>query len=198
MSIKESDSDPFETSMGLILRTREKDPESERRFVQIYFPLVMSWCRKGGLRFQDSQDISQDALSTAVRKLKHFRKDKPEHKFRAWLNKIVRHAAIDFAEKQEKQFKATGGSGSFFNQIAFESAASETGSNNELIFNRALELVRANFKKKHYEAFVRVAINGMDPEQVARELGISRNVVYQAKSRILKQLKTDLRGFIDA
>lgn len=45
-------------------------------------------------------------------------------------------------------------------------------------------------------AFNRVAIHGERPDVVAKEMGLSLNAVFVAKSRVLSKLREDAAGFV--
>ena len=59
----------------------------------------------------------------------------------------------------------------------------------QMVLARCMEQVRKEFDTKVLEAFELYAIKGMPVEQVAERLGMSRNAVYIAKSRVLSRLR---------
>ena len=64
-------------------------------------------------------------------------------------------------------------------------------------FYGALELVRAEFEDRTWQAFWRVTVEEKTTADVAEALGISVNAVRLAKSRVLRRLRTELEGLID-
>ena len=60
-----------------------------------------------------------------------------------------------------------------------------------------LDLVRAEFEDRTWEAFRRVAIERQSPARVAVELGMSIQAVYKAKSRVLRRLRQELDGLME-
>jgi RNA polymerase sigma-70 factor (ECF subfamily) len=58
---------------------------------------------------------------------------------------------------------------------------------------RALEVVRAEFEPRTWDAFWRVAIDGQSPAETAEAMRLSLSAVYQAKSRALRRLRRELR-----
>ena len=58
-----------------------------------------------------------------------------------------------------------------------------------LIVPIELDLVRAEFEDRTWDAFRRVVIQRQVPARVAVELGMSIESVYQAKSRVLRRLR---------
>jgi RNA polymerase sigma-70 factor (ECF subfamily) len=58
---------------------------------------------------------------------------------------------------------------------------------------RALDVVRAEFEPRTWEAFWRIAIDGQSPAETAAAMQLSLSAVYQAKSRVLRRLRRELR-----
>jgi RNA polymerase sigma-70 factor (ECF subfamily) len=48
-----------------------------------------------------------------------------------------------------------------------------------------------------WQAFRRQVIDDRPPAEVAAELGVSLNAVIQAKSRVMKRLRAELRGLVE-
>jgi RNA polymerase sigma-70 factor, ECF subfamily len=59
--------------------------------------------------------------------------------------------------------------------------------------HRALEVVRAEFEPRTWDAFWQVAIDGQSPAETAAAMKLSLAAVYQAKSRVLRRLRRELR-----
>ena len=62
---------------------------------------------------------------------------------------------------------------------------------------RALDLVRPEFKKRTLEAVLLVVVEGHDPADVARKLGMTVGAVYTAKSKVLSRLREVMGEWID-
>jgi RNA polymerase sigma-70 factor (ECF subfamily) len=57
--------------------------------------------------------------------------------------------------------------------------------------------VRDDFEPRTWDAFWRVTIDGQSPADVAADLGVSANVVYLARSRVLRRLADQFAELID-
>jgi RNA polymerase sigma-70 factor (ECF subfamily) len=78
------------------------------------------------------------------------------------------------------------------------SASEETAARDtHTLLHRALELVRLDFEDRTWQAFWRVTVEGQAVADVARDLGMSRNAVYIARSRILQRLHEEFGDLID-
>src|SRR4051812_19850568 len=84
------------TSASLLDRIRADDPEAWRRFVQLYSPLVYSWCRRAGLNTEDTADLTQEVFRSVAGHVGSFRRDRPGDTFRGWLWTITRNKLRDF------------------------------------------------------------------------------------------------------
>ncbi len=62
------------------------------------------------------------------------------------------------------------------------------------IIVRALELIKSQFEETTWQAFWKVAVDGLSPSDVSSQLGISLGAVYTAKSRVLSLLRRELQG----
>ena len=58
-----------------------------------------------------------------------------------------------------------------------------------------LERIEPEFTPPTWQAFRRWVVEGMDPEQVAAELGTSLTAVYNAKFRVMKRLRQVAQDF---
>jgi RNA polymerase sigma-70 factor (ECF subfamily) len=72
--------------------------------------------------------------------------------------------------------------------IEEESNASEDV---QLLYCRILYLIRNEFSDTNWRAFEMAVVEDIRPAEAAQALGISRNQVYLAKSRILKRLREE-------
>jgi RNA polymerase sigma-70 factor (ECF subfamily) len=57
-----------------------------------------------------------------------------------------------------------------------------------------MEKIEAEFQPKTWQAFLSLAIEGVNPELVAAELGLSLDSVYAAKSRVLRRLRQEAKN----
>ena len=65
------------------------------------------------------------------------------------------------------------------------------------VAHRLLARIEPLFEPASLAAFRRVVIDGQKPRDVAAELGLSVNAVLVAKSRVLRQLRRELKGLTD-
>ena len=64
---------PESTSTSLLRRVKAQDQQAWRQLVDLYGPLVYTWCRQSGLREEDAADIGQEVFSAVSIHLSGFR-----------------------------------------------------------------------------------------------------------------------------
>ena len=65
------------------------------------------------------------------------------------------------------------------------------------LVNRALDVMQAEFRDEVWQACWKQTVEGRKAADVAQEMGLPINVVYLAKSRVLRRLREELDGLMD-
>jgi RNA polymerase sigma-70 factor (ECF subfamily) len=193
----------MDTSVSLLDRLRQgPDGDDWRRLVDLYTPLIRGWLRRHGLPPQEADDLVQEVLAVVVRRLPDFRREERTGAFRRWLRTIAVNCVRDFWKRQRTRPRATGDS-DFLRVLEQledpDSALSRLWDeeHDRHVMQRLLEMIRPQFTAPTWRAFQRVALEGVPPDQVATELGLSVNAVFIAKSRVLCRLHQEGAGLID-
>ena len=190
-------SDPNLTSLSLLERAAADDQQAWVELSQRYGGLVYHWCRKSGLSSNDAADVFQEVFRAVARNLSNFHRDAGAGGFRAWLWTITRNKLRDFARASNGKARAAGGTSHYDRLLQLpeeeliELSQSSQDAESALVAQK-LELIRSEFRPKTFEAFYRVTVENHPVEMVAEELGLSAASVYQAKSRVLHRLRTEL------
>ena len=186
---------PPGTSLTLLQRLLDNEPEAWRIMVQLYTPLLCHWCTRGGVRGADAEDVVQEVFGAAASGLPKFRREREGDSFRAWLRGITRNMLMVHFRRASRQPQASGDS-AVFSQLAAvadpaatDFAEEDPPSELEALRRRALELVRGQVEERTWRAFWLTAIEGHAPAEVAASLGVSATAVRMAKSRVLHRLK---------
>ena len=186
------------TSTSLLERVQAQEPEAWQRLVDLYGPTVYGWCRQSGLQAEDAADVMQEVFGAVARGVANFRRDRPGDSFRAWLRTIARTKLCDHFRRLGRQPQPRGGTTAQQNlaQLAQpdpDSLLPEDGrAADRELWQRAMEMVRAEFEPRTWEAFWRLAIERRPGADVAADLGISLQAAYQAKYRVLKRIRREL------
>ena len=183
------------TSISLIKRVRERDQVAWERLTLLYTPVVYRWIRSSDLSRDDASDLVQDIFHSVVKSLDDFGAEGKPTKFRAWLWGITRHRLMDYFRKRQSEPRAVGGSDMQFilSEIPHDPPQEAPDEVNTLT-QRALQLIKTDFKESTWQAFWRVTVEEQAPSDVASDLGMSVAAVYTAKSRVLAHLRIELEG----
>jgi RNA polymerase sigma-70 factor (ECF subfamily) len=190
------------TSLTLLQRLRDNEPEAWRTMVQLYTPLICHWCARGGVRGADAEDVVQEVFRATATSLEQFRREREGDSFRAWLRAITRNMILLHFRRANRQPQGSGGTEAFtqLQEVAEGQtpAAEEEDppSEVEALRLRALELVRDQVEQRTWQAFWLTAIEEHSPNEVAASLGVSPAAVRVAKSRVLRRLREQFSELI--
>lgn len=177
----------METPVSLLERIRQPASADWPRFVDLYTPILFDWAHRLGARSSDAADLVQDVFAVLVVELPRFQYD-PARSFRGWLMTILRNT-------WRKRLRRPAGLP--LDHVAEPAARADDVGEAEYrqhLAGRALELMRADFDPTTWKAFYEVVVNGRGGDEVAREFGMKRNAMYQARSRVLRRLREELDG----
>ena len=182
------------TSASLIQSVKAADPEAWQRLADLYGPVVYAWCRQAGLTEVDTADVAQNVFLAVFKNVRQFRREGPEHSFRGWLWKITRNEVLMFFRARNKEPRAAGGTDAqqllqeMPEFLASHTAPSSPGTRT-LLARRALLSLRSEFEDRTWQAFWRLAIDGLSAPEVADELAMTPAAVRQAKHRVVARLR---------
>jgi RNA polymerase sigma-70 factor (ECF subfamily) len=183
------------TSLTLLERLRgAANPQDWQCFVRLYAPLLYRWARQVGAQDADAADLVQDVFTLVYRKLPTFTPTRPGS-FRAWMRTALvnrwrdacRRRAVRPGLAEEQQLEA----------VPALDDSSQEREDCERLVARALELIRPEFQPRTWQAFWDFFTSGQEAAVVAGRLGVSVDVVYSAKCRVLRRLRQELVGELD-
>jgi RNA polymerase sigma-70 factor (ECF subfamily) len=190
------------TSLSLLDRLREpSDSLAWQQLVALYTPFIQNWLRHALLQPADAEDLTQEVLVTLVRELPNFQHGGRPGAFRAWLRLVTVNRLREFWRSGRHRPAATGDTA--FGQMLAELEDPASGlsqlwdrEHDQHVIQRGLELIAPEFTASTWQAFQRLRA-GEEPAAVAASLGLSRNAVLIAKSRILARLRQEIARIID-
>jgi RNA polymerase sigma-70 factor, ECF subfamily len=183
------------TSASLLGRLQEgTDPAAWSRFVQLYTPILHTWCRRLGLSEPDTADFIQDVFVILVQQLPRFRYDATQS-FRAWLKTVLMNIWRNYERKRARLPLASHNPESIAESDPGKMIDAEE--HRAFLLRRAMEIAKANFEPTTWKACWEFVVHDRPAEEVAAEFLISVNAVYLAKSRVLRHVRTELAGLLD-
>jgi RNA polymerase sigma factor (sigma-70 family) len=190
--------------MSLIVQAQNNNPSAWELVYSLYTPLIRRWARRNGVRCSHELDnVTQEVFAKLAKNLRKFKdKRKSGGSFRGWLRRITRnHIYTNHFGEKVNSVKTVGGSEwhRMLNDIPFDNqtikslldSVSEDDDEKNMIFRKIVDWVEKTYRKKMRQriVFKRVIIDERPPKEVAKDLNVSVNVIYQTKSRILAEIR---------
>ena len=159
------------------------------RLFDLYAGFVYSIARRKGLNATDADDIVQIVFGDLARNLPTFKYDREKGHFRSYLTGLVNWRVMDMlrAGKRDadqkadfwEEMKRIGQGNDVFAEREWQAAAME----------EALRRMKLDVRPEHYAAFVASAVEGQDTETITKLYGISRDNLYQIRTRLTEKLR---------
>lgn len=187
----------------LALLQHANDAHHWDQLVHVYSPLIRAWVRRYDVQEADVDDLVQEVFIAVSKELKSFNHNGRPGAFRAWMRTILVNRLRNFWRARGRRPTVGGDSDLERRLEQLEDAASEMSAiwnqqHDAHVAKQLLDLAEPGFESTTWKAFTRVALEGARPDVVAQELGISRNAVFIAKSRVLRRLREQADGLIES
>jgi len=165
------------------------DPAAWQEFCDRYAALIRGFAQRRGLQAADCDEVAQEALLALAKAMPNFQYDRSRGKFRSYLKTIVLHEI--YRKSRQKHGEVSLGE--------VDGAAAQAVADPEIEqvweaewrqyhIRQAMSVIEMEFNEKDRAAFEAYAVAGREAAEVAAELAMSVDQVYQAKSRIMKRL----------
>jgi len=185
------------TRMTFLMRLRDRaDSLTWEQFNERYGELLYRYARKRGASHDDAEDIVQEVVMNLFKAMDGFEYDVRKGRFRGYLRTAVVHAMGRRAQKDARQAKPLDPHAFDFIQADKDSSA-DARWEQEWRLHRlrwALRKVASEFEPGTLQAFELHALRGVNVDEAAQQLGMSKASVYQAKSRVLRRVKEQLEA----
>ena len=159
-------------------------------FVERYRGMMIAYLR-ANFPALDADDIVQETLMALSRIMPNYRYD-PEAAghFHNYLTGILRNKAFRECEKRERDRAIREEAAAFASEGDAEHDA-RIAKWQESVYEIAVRELLADdsIHQRSKQMFLRLAVEGVPPEEVASAYGVSRNVVDKVKSRMIARLR---------
>jgi RNA polymerase sigma-70 factor, ECF subfamily len=191
-----SSDDPGTTTLR---RLKSFDNETWGELVDQHFLTIYRWCQENGLDPHSAADVTQEVFVSALGSLRKFER-LSDGSFVGWLRRICQRRIADYHRRNSEHVIGGTDALKMFRRLASVRSAIEEDdlhamksiSDERLI--EALAIAEKEFHEPTWQAFWMAVIEGKSTTDVALELGITKNAVYLAKSRISKRLRELISG----
>lgn len=185
------------TRPSLLLRVRDAgDERAWREFVELYTPLIFTYCQRRGLQEADAADVAQEVMRTVARAIGGFAYQPAKGTFRSWLYTVTRTRLANFQKRQQRQPRGTGETAvhEFLeSQPNPEPDASWDQEFHQRLLDWACAQVRGEFQDSTWRAFRLTAIEGQSAKDAAQAAGLSIGAVYIARSRVTARIREKIQ-----
>ena len=188
------------TSITLVEKLKHNnDNEAWNRFYELYAPLIVGFACQRGCSETTAKDILQETMCQLLQYVQRFDYNPQRGQFRSYLLRIVMSRISKHAANSLPTFP--------LNHLPNEPAIDIPDPNSVTPWNDfeslwrknlmqlALKRVKAKVKPLTWKSFERyVLTEKQSADDVARELGVNKNMVYQHKNRVLELLKHEIKN----
>jgi RNA polymerase sigma-70 factor, ECF subfamily len=181
------------THASLLVRIRDaRNHEAWAEFEARYGPMIRSWCRHWFPR--ETEDRVQDVYCKLIDRLRTFEYDPAKGRFRGWLKTVTNRLMSDLKGKEAGARVLS--SDYFLAQVeAGQDLHDRLAGEYDLELLEAAKLrVSGRVEARTWSAYTELTERGRDPVEVAKELGFRIGAVYQAKYRVLAELKREIQN----
>jgi RNA polymerase sigma-70 factor (ECF subfamily) len=209
--------DSISTRQSLLARLKDLgDQKSWGEFFEAYWRLIHATALKAGLTDVEAQEVVQEVMIAAAKKMPGFTYEPGKDSLKGWLLSAIRWKVADQFRKREKA-ALTRPSGTLSHRMGEgqgegdDTARTPTvervpdpaslaldaiwdGEWRENLLRAALERVRQTVNPAHYEMYHLHVVQGLSPRETARALGVSAAAVYLAKHRVGRRLQREIKN----
>ena len=157
---------------------------------------MLSFARRCGLSEAQGEDAVQDALVRFLEDYRAGRYEREKGRLGSWLFALMYQSIRSHrrdggrAPIQSPGAEARSGRTTFFSALPDEREAKEAWEEDweRCAIDTCLGRLRAEVSADHYRAFELTTVRRVPAHEVAQQLGMTRDAVYQARFRALKRL----------
>lgn len=194
-SLASSHLPPTRQSLLARLRGSAIEPADWQRFLELYTPAILAWCRNYGLQEADAQDVTQEVLLRIARCLPKLEYD-PRQTFRGWLRTIVHRCWCDWHETVKPGLVGSGNT-NILNLLQELPAREELvlrlqAQYDQELLEEAMARVRQRIEPRTWQAFELLAFGHQSGVEAARQTGLKVASTFAARSKVTRMLRDEL------
>lgn len=185
------------TTTELLDGLHNSDTMAWNEFDRRYRPILVGFLHRMGLSHADAADVAQETLARFVRDYRRNMYDRRQGRLRTWLIGIARHRVADLHRAAARRGQLGGNSALATVSDGVDADAVWDAEQRRHVFDQAIAELRAagRFEERTITAFERVVLKQEPVEQVAAELDLTPQEIYNAKHRVVQRLRTIMRRY---
>lgn len=165
------------------------DPAAWQEFCDRYALLIRDFAERRGLQAADCDEVAQESLLALAKAMPNFQYDRSKGKFRSYLKTIVLHEIYRKSRQKHGEVSLGEVDGPAAQAVADQEIEQVWEAEwRQYHIRQAMSVIEMEFNEKDRAAFEAYALAGREAAEVAAELAMSVDQIYQAKSRIMKRL----------
>jgi len=181
------------TRPTLLNRLRDgADAMAWSEFFGSYWPVVFSYARHRGCSEHTAQEVVQDVMLTVFEQRDVFQYDPAKGRFRNWLHRIVNNRVAERRRGPAERVRAQGGDAndalSDCPDDHVEPDAAWEKTFDLAVLAAMVHVVRREMNPRDFVAFELAFLRECSPAKVARLTGMTRNMVYKARRKVMERL----------
>lgn len=173
------------------------DAAAWARFFDLYAGFVFAVARNKGLSAADADDVVQGVFADLVRTMPTFDYDRQKGRFRSYLLGLIHWRFIDKLKSLRRETDLKVAYGDEAKAAAATAAADAKDADDAAderewqaaAFDEALRRLQKEVRPEHFAAFVESTVEGMDTGTVMQLHGLTRDNLYQIRTRLTARLK---------
>jgi RNA polymerase sigma-70 factor (ECF subfamily) len=153
------------------------------------------YARRHGLQDADAADLTQEAMGEVARAIRSLEYHPERGRFRDWLRTVTRRRLARFRKFPARCPEPPGGAEAL-EQVEHRDEGPDPDWNEAFhaqVLRTALQRIQPGFEPVTWRAFERVWVENRSAAETAGELSLRIDLVYLAKSRVLKRLEQEVR-----
>lgn len=186
----------FSTPKSLMERLSDPlDLDAREKFALHCQRPITVFAKKLGVPRDEIPDFVQTVFHRIFKNIAKFKYDKSKGRFRGWLFTLMRNQRREDLRKRRPQ-----DDGQDVEELADPDAPAlelELAEFHQHIVRQALRVMRSDFEESTWRACWESVVSDKSADEIAKELGITRNAVYKARSNVLRRLRQELAGILD-
>lgn len=162
------------------------------KFRDNFYPVICNFAKRLGLNETDAEDAAQETMLAFLKAFRQGSYTREKGHLGQWLFGVAKRVILNYRKRLPREHLVADKTGqtSFWDKVADDTVRHTWESEwRQMVLERCLQQARREIDPKTFSAFELYALEQKPVDQVCRELSMSLNAVYVAKSRVLSKLR---------